>query len=134
MSVYICVIDPKTEEDATGFSITSGEFGEFRTYVAKRIEGDFPILMGFDTWDGEWSVEEARTLAIEATLIEMELRRRKIPIRLRPEAMNRARHRDGQGPRSMDDYFITHDGESMAMTLRLLAEMCIELNGTIRSQ
>lgn len=134
MSVYICVIDPATDRDANGLAMTSTEFAEFRTFVAEQIEGDFSVLMGFDTWDGEWTLEEARALSIEATLIEMRLRQTKIPRRLVAKAMKRARVRGQAVPRSMNEYFITHDGEPIASTLRVLATLCIALEGTIRSQ
>ncbi len=134
MSVYICVIDPSTDTDANGLEVSSDEFDEFRDFVAEQIEDDFPVLMGFDTWDGEWTLDEARALSIEVTLIEMRLRQTKIPRPMLGKAMKRARVRRRGVPRSMNEYFITHNGEPMARTLRLLAKLCIEVRGTIRSQ
>ena len=34
----------------------------------------------------------------------------------------------------MNEYFVTNNGDPIAMNLRVLAELCIELQGSIRSQ
>ena len=134
MSLYICVIDPCTDSDADGLEIYSEEFDEFRNFVAEQLDDDFQVLMSFDPWDGVWTVEEARALSVEVTLIEMRLRQTKIPRRLMGKAMKRARVRRRGVPRSMNEYFITNNGDPIAMNLRMLAELCIELQGSIRSQ
>lgn len=134
MSVYICVVDPNTHAGASGLEISSGEFEEFRSFIAEHFEDEFPVFMGFDVSDGVWTLEQARALAIEVTLIEMSLRQIKIPRRLLGKAMKRARVRRQEVPRSMNEYFIAYNGQPMAMRLRLLAKECIEVQGTIRSQ
>ena len=134
MSVYLCVIDPDSGDDIDGVEISSSEFSEFRSYVAAALGGDVRTLIDFDTWDGRWTALEAQTLSIELTIVEHELKSTKIPISLRSKAERRARDRDGTQPQSMNDFFIDHDGQPLARSLRRLAEGCIRHQGQIRSQ
>ena len=134
MSVYLCVMNPSTDHDYAGLEITSVEFDAFRQYVARHVDGEFPTLMGFHIWDGEWSSQEAMRLSIETQVIAQELGRLPVPRSLRRNARAIARDRQAEVPRSMNGYFMDHDGQPLAVALRGLAEHCIALGLVIRSQ
>jgi hypothetical protein len=81
MGLYLCVFAaPASESDdeLEGVEVGSyADFGAFRDAVADRLEPDgwgsrFPLLMGHEDSDGEWTAGQVGDLAAELRVIRAE--------------------------------------------------------------
>ncbi len=124
MGLYLCIFDG--DEELEGLEVGSyGDFETFRSCVRERLEGGdngarFPTLMTHADCDGEWSVGDAKLLAVELETIEREF------VKLPPIALSGWQQALGVSPKNLAECFFDVDGEPLFERLRGLCACSIE--------
>jgi immunity protein 70 of polymorphic toxin system len=132
MGLYLCVFSSDDrDDDLDGIEVGSyDDFGTFRDEVHGRLEAGenwgalFPTLLEHSDCDGEWTVDECRTLGDELATIRWAFAAMDPPAYSgwQAEAAEHAGHR----PANFAEYFIDIDGEILLDRMSDLAQLAIE--------
>ena len=126
MSLYLCIFDEDDELDGVDVGAYS-DFGHFRKTVSEALENGqmgsrFPVLMLHSDCDGEWSIEECRSLENEIGVISSELKQL-LPKGFHADWQNGLAKKLGLNPISLYECFIDVDGEPLLVRLLELSKL-----------